>query len=273
MSYEAREFGVSRSIRPREAKTKCPGIQLAYVPERRGKADLTCYRQAGAEVIQILAEFTSIIERASIDEAYLDVTELVSKRIEAADLESSTITAESVPNTHVPGFKKENSEEGGGFEEWVREEGCGQELVLTVGAMIANDIRKAVFERTGFTCSAGIGYNKVRINVDTVSPPIFPLSPLSSPLSPSLSLFFPTVPHSLPFFPTIPHYHQISPNIHSFDGIFDIKTLLFMFCADGCQDVCRDEQAQRSDHPTSVSTTHRLHDNTHRQNVSQCKIR
>lgn len=156
MSYEARKLGVFRSSRVREACAKCPGLQLAYVPQKRGKADLTCYRQAGAEVIQILAEFTSIIERASIDEAYLDVTELILKRIEAADLENS-ITAEYLPNTLIPEFKGEDS----GIEEWLQEDGCGQDLVLAVGAMVANDIRKAVFEKTGFTCSAGIAYNKV----------------------------------------------------------------------------------------------------------------
>ncbi len=156
MSYEARKFGVSRSSRIREACTKCPGLQLAYVPQKRGKADLTCYRQAGAQVIQILAEFTNIIERASIDEAYLDVTELVSKRIETGDLRNF-ITADCVPNTLIPGVKGED----GGVGEWLQEEGHDQELVLAVGAMVANDVRRTVFERTGFTCSAGIAYNKV----------------------------------------------------------------------------------------------------------------
>ena len=167
MSYEARKFGVSRSMRVSEAKVKCRDIQLAYVPERRGKADLTCYRQASAEVMRIFSEFTDIIERASVDEAFLDVSDLVTKRIKAYG--TDTITAERVPNTHVPGFKGQSSEEIGvkgcgsedsGFRKWLREEGGGEELPLTVGAMIANDIRREVLDRTGFTCSAGIGHNK-----------------------------------------------------------------------------------------------------------------
>ena len=163
MSYEARKFGVSRSIRENEAKSKCPDLQIVYVPERRGKADLTCYRQAGAEVIQILSEFTDIIERASIDEAFLDVSELVAKRIEVCDLENS-ITPKSVPNTRVQGFKGESSEESY-LAGWLREEGSKSELSLAAGAMVANDIRREVFERTGFTCSAGIGHNKVICSV------------------------------------------------------------------------------------------------------------
>ena len=38
-------------------------------------------------------------------------------------------------------------------------------LHLAVGAVIANDMRKSVREKTGFTCSAGIGPNKVLAKV------------------------------------------------------------------------------------------------------------
>lgn len=79
VSYEAREFGVTRRMRGDEAKEKCPDIVLAKVPELRGKADLTRYRDAGAEVMDILQGFADVCERASVDEAYLDMTELVKK--------------------------------------------------------------------------------------------------------------------------------------------------------------------------------------------------
>ena len=50
VGYEARKFGISRMLRGDEAKEKCPDIILFHVPEKRGKADLTKYRLAGAEV-------------------------------------------------------------------------------------------------------------------------------------------------------------------------------------------------------------------------------
>jgi len=37
-------------LRGDEAKEKCPDIIIFNVPEKRGKADLTKYRLAGAEV-------------------------------------------------------------------------------------------------------------------------------------------------------------------------------------------------------------------------------
>ena len=67
VNYEARSFGVTRNMRGDEAKEKCPDIILVKVPEERGKADLTKYRNAGKEVIQVLKnQFPgAVIERAS----------------------------------------------------------------------------------------------------------------------------------------------------------------------------------------------------------------
>lgn len=79
VGYEARKFGVTRNMRGDEAKEKCPDIVLARVPVARGKADLTRYREAGAEVISILQTFSEVCERASVDEAYLDLTETVER--------------------------------------------------------------------------------------------------------------------------------------------------------------------------------------------------
>lgn len=61
-------------MRGDDAKAKCPDIVLVRVPENRGKADLTQFREAGAEVIDVLSTFTDSLERASIDEAYLELT-------------------------------------------------------------------------------------------------------------------------------------------------------------------------------------------------------
>jgi len=49
------------------------------VPEQRGKADLTKYRNAGKEVIDVLGSYGVVVERASIDEAYLDFTSVINQ--------------------------------------------------------------------------------------------------------------------------------------------------------------------------------------------------
>ena len=50
------------------------------VPVVREKANLSKYREAGREVIEVLLESGATVERASIDEAYLDLTKLVEVR-------------------------------------------------------------------------------------------------------------------------------------------------------------------------------------------------
>ena len=81
VNYEARKFGVTRNMRGDEARQKCPDIVLVKVPVERDKADLTKYRNAGKEVIQVFLQFGAIVERASIDEAYIDLTNLVNERM------------------------------------------------------------------------------------------------------------------------------------------------------------------------------------------------
>lgn len=74
VSYEARAQGVTRVMRGREARKQCPSIVLVQVPVSHSKSDLTIYREAGARVISVLARFATSVCRASIDEAYVDVT-------------------------------------------------------------------------------------------------------------------------------------------------------------------------------------------------------
>lgn len=68
-------------MRGDEAKEACPDIELVKVPNIREKADLSKYRDAGKEVAEVLQTYTPLLERASVDEAYLDITENVQSRL------------------------------------------------------------------------------------------------------------------------------------------------------------------------------------------------
>jgi DNA polymerase-4 len=67
-SYEARAFGVRSALPSVTALRRCP--ELVFVRPR-----FDVYRQVSARVHAIFAEFTSLIQPLSLDEAYLDVTE------------------------------------------------------------------------------------------------------------------------------------------------------------------------------------------------------
>ncbi|XP_064365571.1 DNA polymerase eta isoform X1 [Dromaius novaehollandiae] len=169
VSYEARAFGVARGMWATEARALCPELALARVPEARGKADLTRYREASAEVMEVLSRFATI-ERASIDEAYLDLTGCARERLRA--LRGQPLGAALLPTTFVQGLPA-GPDHGPSGKEELRECGVHEwlaslsfsdpdcpDLQLTMGAVIVEEMRAAVEAATGFRCSAGISHNK-----------------------------------------------------------------------------------------------------------------
>ncbi|CAG0886341.1 unnamed protein product [Cyprideis torosa] len=161
-NYEARALGINRNgMMGDDAVQKCPEVKLFRVPEVRGKADLSRYREAGKEVIQVLAKFCGCVERASVDEAYLDLTAEVERQMEQMN---GGVAGERLTSTHVCGWE-DDSEEGRGVERWTRavwDEGSMMEddRRLSVAAVLVEEMRRAVFETTTFRCSAGIAHNK-----------------------------------------------------------------------------------------------------------------
>jgi DNA polymerase IV len=66
-SYEARKFGVRSAMPSTTALHRCP--QLVFVPTR-----FEVYRAVSEQIRRIFADYTSLVEPLSLDEAYLDVT-------------------------------------------------------------------------------------------------------------------------------------------------------------------------------------------------------
>ena len=124
-------------MRGDDAREKCSEITLVQVPCVREKADLTRYRDASKEVIRTMLKFGAVVERASVDEAFIDVTGLVEKRMASGD--RGKVKAEDVPNTKVVGHED--------VGKWL--EGCtGDDLRLAHGAVVVEEIRKAILDET-----------------------------------------------------------------------------------------------------------------------------
>ena len=66
-SYEARKFGVHSAMASVTARRKCP--HLVFVPPR-----FDVYRAVSQQIHAIFADYTSLIQPLSLDEAHLDVT-------------------------------------------------------------------------------------------------------------------------------------------------------------------------------------------------------
>jgi len=67
-SYEARRFGIRSAMPSVTAKRRCP--ELIFVKPR-----FDAYRAVSEQIRAIFADYTTLIEPLSLDEAYLDVTE------------------------------------------------------------------------------------------------------------------------------------------------------------------------------------------------------
>lgn len=97
VNYAARAQGVSRHDNVKDALTKCPELKLVHVATlaqgetvpmyhatvsyQTHKVSLDYYRKASREIMKIIKRFCPCFQRASIDEAYADITSLVDDMI------------------------------------------------------------------------------------------------------------------------------------------------------------------------------------------------
>jgi nucleotidyltransferase/DNA polymerase involved in DNA repair len=117
---------VKRQHSVREARGLCPEMIFVQVPTKHSKADLQIYRDAGASVAEELGKH-GIIERASIDEAYLDVTKEANELLEKCERGElsflrDVLESEFVNGCHVAGAlewecnQKKQKKNGGDFD-------------------------------------------------------------------------------------------------------------------------------------------------------------
>ncbi|KAJ6639097.1 DNA polymerase eta, partial [Pseudolycoriella hygida] len=173
VNYAARDRGVTRHMRGDQAKDHCPEIELVKVPSVREKADLTKYREAGKDVASVLQRFTNMLERASVDEAYLDITESVKQRFKQMNDGTFVLTPDKLLNCYAVGYenigefiqnlskKVTNNKDNPGNDSEEDKLYAKYDVKLLIGASIVNEIRVAVKKETGFECSAGIAHNKI----------------------------------------------------------------------------------------------------------------
>jgi DNA polymerase-4 len=67
-NYEARPFGIRAGMPVQEAKRRCPPLILV-------EGDHSKYTETSARIFSLMKDYTPLVEVASIDEAYLDVTQ------------------------------------------------------------------------------------------------------------------------------------------------------------------------------------------------------
>ncbi|XP_022440170.1 DNA polymerase iota isoform X1 [Delphinapterus leucas] len=138
-NYEARELGVKKLMNVRDAKEKCPQLVLV------NGEDLTRYREISYKVTELLEEFSPVVERLGFDENFVDLTEMVEKRLE--QLQSDEPSALTVSG-HVYGNQPINLHDI-------------LHIRLLIGSQIAAEMREAMYNQLGLTGCAGVASNKL----------------------------------------------------------------------------------------------------------------
>ncbi|KAK4701217.1 DNA polymerase eta, partial [Phenoliferia sp. Uapishka_3] len=214
VNYPARKFGITRHESPAEALKKCPELVMVHCATyRQGdtepgywgdspkpethKISLDHYRRESLKIIKVFIGYCPIVEKASIDESYLDVTlparaELLSRYPQLASLPESCTLDTPLPSPYSLGVRLDwalvgnlvpnnGQKKGEGDEAKEYDESLGKEdredermrrleeeievtwsdVALWIAAEIVMKCRKAVEDQLGYTCSAGIAPNKM----------------------------------------------------------------------------------------------------------------
>uniref|UniRef100_A0A667YA33 Polymerase (DNA directed) iota n=1 Tax=Myripristis murdjan TaxID=586833 RepID=A0A667YA33_9TELE len=136
-NYVAREHGVTKLMSVTDAKEKCPQLVLV-----KGE-DLTHYREMSYKVTELLMSSCPLVERLGFDENFVDVTEMVEKRLK------------ETPESSSCSFK------GHVYNRLSADAKAGDHPRLALGSHIAAELREAINSRLGLTGCAGIATSKL----------------------------------------------------------------------------------------------------------------
>lgn len=193
VNYPARAQGVSRHSSVAECLQSCPSMVFVHVPtysitkpgslsryEAKGstpmepvplcpsvsehKASLSPYRKASLLIFSVFGRFADVLEKAGLDEAFMDVTRAVNRMIEdkyemnMSDWENWLGLEEAWrglvwDDLGVPALP-DTSEDSGNTR-------MINELRIHMAAQLAKKIRFALRDELGYTCSIGIAHNKM----------------------------------------------------------------------------------------------------------------
>ncbi|ORX38540.1 hypothetical protein BD324DRAFT_621278 [Kockovaella imperatae] len=197
VNYPARKYGIKRFNTIDEAKKMCPHLHVQHVATYRngeaeagywGEADprthkvsLDPYRRESLKILAIFKEMIpkGEIEKASIDEAFLDLSLMVAERLldRFPHLKNVPEDAPSGLDSPLPppppidwtnagnvfpihGEGEKGAEDGALAADKSCERPDWEDWALCVGADLMGELRSEVHKRLHYTCSAGIAHNK-----------------------------------------------------------------------------------------------------------------
>ena len=159
VNYAARPFGVKRGMRVEEARAKCPGLHVPHVatiggssssadtnsPDRaQSKVSLDRYRAESTKIFALLELHAPLLERASIDEGYIDATDLAEAELE-----------------HVRSAAAWDRLTAGATGAWMADAEDPWDVWLVAAASVCERLRASLKRELGYDASAGIAHTKM----------------------------------------------------------------------------------------------------------------
>ncbi|OCF57294.1 DNA polymerase eta subunit [Kwoniella mangroviensis CBS 10435] len=214
VNYPARKYGIKRFTTLDEARKMCPELVVQHVATYRNgeaeagywgevdpqthKVSLDPYRRESLKILAIFKEMVpkGEIEKASIDEAFLDLTPMVLEQLLTIHPYLSTIPDDAPEGIDSPlppappinwskagnvfpingeselqdssqgdegDMEEQRSDDGNDEENLIRRNShrdTWEDWALCIGAEIMKNTRDEVFRQLHYTCSAGIAHNK-----------------------------------------------------------------------------------------------------------------
>lgn len=193
VSYPAREFGISRMDKIKDAKKKCPNLLAVHVATykegekvpgywkdidtRTHKVSLDLYRRESNKIIAMFKEAlpTGEVEKASIDEAFIDFTRPVREQLlerypYLAQVPTDAPNGIDNPLPPPPPIKWDNlgtvilpeGSDSAGERSDIEVDGdvTWHDVALSIAAELMRKIREDIHSKLGYTTSAGIARNK-----------------------------------------------------------------------------------------------------------------
>ena len=201
VSYEARKYGISRMDTLESARTKCPSLVPVHTATfKKGsrnwistplgefpspfdhKVSLDPYRREGRKVLQILQKNCDLVQKASVDEAFLDLGRLIfnllinekTNNLLNDEQISSLNQLRQIYNSgdysmdnflpNIPSLShsifpaigniiKQNDNDELIYDDW-------DDLIIALGSILTNMIRDTIYKETKFFTSCGVSSTK-----------------------------------------------------------------------------------------------------------------
>ncbi|EWC44539.1 hypothetical protein DRE_06711 [Drechslerella stenobrocha 248] len=194
VNYPARKYGITRMRNVAEAKRKCPNLLAVHVATWRvedgqavmgyhgdrgasiatNKVSLDHYRRESKKILSIFRSNCPKVEKASVDESFLDLSGMVFERlVKRHDEELGVIDGELVapygdtteklrlPEVAAVDWADSHLVDLDGGEDAEEDAIDWDDIAIGIAAEIVRDIRQQVRDKLGYTCSAGIARNKM----------------------------------------------------------------------------------------------------------------